>query len=134
MTAAVVRLPDRLVLVVSVYVPGEDPQALRETCDSLRKAVAGVRRDAGAVVEVVIAGDFNRHDQLWGGDHVSLERQGEVMYSVLLAYGFGPIGKQAWQIARYIRDNLLHLLDIEPQRRKQVWKHKPPGPQHPCLH
>jgi hypothetical protein len=29
------------------------------------------------VVEVVIAGDFNRHDQLWGGDNVSLVRQGE---------------------------------------------------------
>src|ERR1700753_3183915 len=73
MTAAVVRLPDRLILVVSVYVPGEDPQALRETCDSLRKAVRDVRRGAGVVVEVVIAGDFNRHDQLWGGDEVSLD-------------------------------------------------------------
>ena len=29
------------------------------------------------VVEVVIVGDFNRHDQLWGGDDVSLVRQGE---------------------------------------------------------
>ena len=76
-TAAVVRLPDRLILVISVYVPGGDLQALQETCDSLRKAVAEVRRDAGAVVELVIAGDFNRHDQLWGGDDVSLGRQGE---------------------------------------------------------
>jgi hypothetical protein len=25
----------------------------------------------------MIMGDFNRHDQLWGGDNVSLERQGE---------------------------------------------------------
>jgi hypothetical protein len=54
-TAAVVRLPDRLILVVSVYVPGGDPQALRETCDSLRKAVRDVRRDAGSVVEVVMS-------------------------------------------------------------------------------
>jgi hypothetical protein len=29
----------------------------------------------GTVVEVVIIGDFNRHDQLWGGDDVSLERR-----------------------------------------------------------
>ncbi|KGO75147.1 Endonuclease/exonuclease/phosphatase [Penicillium italicum] len=36
-----------------------------------------VRRDTGAVVEVMIVGDFNRHDQLWGGDEVSLGRQGE---------------------------------------------------------
>jgi len=26
---------------------------------------------------VILAGDFNRHDQLWGGDDVSAERQGE---------------------------------------------------------
>jgi hypothetical protein len=36
-----------------------------------------MRRDVGTVVEVVIAGDFNRHDQLWGGDDVSLGRQDE---------------------------------------------------------
>ena len=28
-------------------------------------------------MDVIIAGDFNRHDQLWGGEDVSLERQGE---------------------------------------------------------
>jgi hypothetical protein len=66
MTAAVVRLPGRLVLAVSVYVPREDAQALRETCDSLRRAVREVRRDTGTVGEVVIAEYFNPHDQLWG--------------------------------------------------------------------
>ena len=65
MTAAVIRLPERLVLVASVYVPGGDTQALRNTCDNLRKAVIDIRRDANTVVEVVIVGDFNRHDQLW---------------------------------------------------------------------
>jgi hypothetical protein len=28
-------------------------------------------------LEIIIVGDFNRHDQLWGGDDVSLVRQGE---------------------------------------------------------
>ena len=106
MTAAVVRLPDRLILVVSVYVPGEDPQALRETCDSLRKAVRDVRRGAGAVVEVVIAGDFNRHDQLWGGDDVSLERQGEADQIIDLMSDFGLSsllrrGTKTWQGGEY---------------------------------
>jgi hypothetical protein len=63
-TAAVVRLPDRLILVASVYVPGGDPQALRETYNSLREAVRDVSSGAGVVVEVLITGDFNRHDQL----------------------------------------------------------------------
>lgn len=57
--------------------PGIDAQALRDTCDHLRKSIQEARRKAGIVVEVVIVGDFNRHDQLWGGDSVSMERQGE---------------------------------------------------------
>lgn len=77
LTAAVIRLPERLIFMASVYVEGGDTQALRDTCVSLRKAITKVRRDTGAVVEVLIVGDFNRHDQLWGGDDVSLERQGE---------------------------------------------------------
>ncbi|KAJ5264619.1 hypothetical protein N7505_007412 [Penicillium chrysogenum] len=60
-----------------VHALGGDASALDDTCDHLRRAVAKVRRDTGAVVEVVVVGDFNRHDQLWGGDEVSLKRQGE---------------------------------------------------------
>jgi hypothetical protein len=106
MTAAVVRLPDRLILVVSVYVAGGDPQALQETCDRLRQAVRDVRRDAGAVVEVVIAGDFNRHDQLWGGDDVSLERQGEADQIIDLMSDFALSsllrrGTKTWQGGEY---------------------------------
>jgi hypothetical protein len=77
MTAAILRLPDRTVLVVSVYVPRVDSQALRDTCDKLRNIITDVRRSAGIAVDVIISGDFNRHDQLWEGDDVSLVRQGE---------------------------------------------------------
>jgi ribonuclease HI/exonuclease III len=77
MTAAIIRLPERSILVASVYVPGLDAQALRDTCDNLQKIIQEVRRTANAAVELVVVGDFNRHDQLWGGDDVSVERQGE---------------------------------------------------------
>ena len=77
LTAAVIRLPERLNFMASVYVEGGDSSALDGACDHLRKAVAKVRRDTGAVVEVMVVGDFNRHDQLWGGGEVSLGRQGE---------------------------------------------------------
>ncbi|OQE09719.1 hypothetical protein PENFLA_c099G02384 [Penicillium flavigenum] len=77
LTAAVIWLPERLIFMASVYVEGRDASALDDACDHLRKAVAKVRRDTGAVVEVMVVGDFNRHDQLWGGDEVSLGRQGE---------------------------------------------------------
>ncbi|KAJ5085332.1 hypothetical protein N7532_010103 [Penicillium argentinense] len=77
LTAAVIQLPERLIFIASVYVEGGDAAALLETCDHLRKAITKVRQDTGTVVDIMIVGDFNRHDQLWGGEEVSLGRQGE---------------------------------------------------------
>ncbi|KAK2687437.1 hypothetical protein QWA68_014059 [Fusarium oxysporum] len=76
-TAAVIRLPDRLVFTASVYVPGGDAQALQDTCGKLGRAITEVRRRSGRTVDVVITGDFNRHGQMWGGDDTSPARQGE---------------------------------------------------------
>ncbi|KAJ0127742.1 Uncharacterized protein HZ326_29156 [Fusarium oxysporum f. sp. albedinis] len=76
-TAAVVRLPDRLVFTASVYVPRGDAQALQDICAKLRKAIQEVRRRSGEAVDIVVVGDFNRHDQVWGGDDIAVERQGE---------------------------------------------------------
>jgi hypothetical protein len=76
-TAAVIRLPDRVVLVASIYVPGGDIRALTDTCEEIRSVVATTRRRIGTTVDIMIVGDFNRHDQLWGGNDVSWERQGE---------------------------------------------------------
>jgi hypothetical protein len=39
--------------------------------------ILDLRGRTGMVVDVILAGDFNQHDQLWGGDDVSLARQGE---------------------------------------------------------
>lgn len=57
-TAALMLLPERLVLVVSVYIYGVDFEELREACDNVRKVITDSRRDAGGTVDVVIAGDF----------------------------------------------------------------------------
>jgi hypothetical protein len=53
-TAAVVRLPDRLVFTVSVYVPGGDGQALQDICAKLRIAIKEIRRRSGRAVDVVV--------------------------------------------------------------------------------
>ena len=102
MTAAILRLPGRQVLVVSVYVPYADAQALRDSCNNLRKAVRDARQNSGSVVDVIITGDFNRHDQLWGGDEISLERQGEAdpiinMMNELALNSLLPRGTKTWQ-------------------------------------
>jgi hypothetical protein len=62
LTAAVVRLPERLIFMASVYVEGGDASALDDVCDHLRKAILKVRRDTGVVVDIMIIGDFNRYD------------------------------------------------------------------------
>ncbi len=105
-TVAILRLPDRLVLVASVYVPGDDGQALQDTCNNLPKAIQDARHDAGVVVDVVFAGDFNRHDQLWGGDDVALKRQGEADPIIGLMDEFAlssllPRGTKTWHGGDY---------------------------------
>lgn len=77
-TVADIRLPERLVFMASVYVPGGDAQTLRDMCSKLGRAITEVRRSPGRMVDVVITGAFNRHDQMWGGDDITAARQGEV--------------------------------------------------------
>ena len=57
-------------------------------------------------MEVVIRGDFNQHDQLWGGDGVALVRQGEAdqiidMMSDLTLSSLLPRGTKTWQGGQY---------------------------------
>ena len=59
MMAAIIRLPERLILVVSVYVPGVDAQALQDAYNNLQKTIQEVRRKVNTVVELVVVGDFN---------------------------------------------------------------------------
>ena len=77
LTAAVLRLPDRSVLVVAVYVEGNNAEALADTLRKIQQLIQETRNRIGTRVDVILAGDFNRHDQLWGGNDVSLARQGE---------------------------------------------------------
>ena len=77
LTAARIQLQDRAVLVVSVYVEGGDKEALEAAVRELDQIIRRFRNGGGTRTDVILAGDFNRHDQLWGGDDVSPIRQGE---------------------------------------------------------
>ena len=63
-TAVLLRSPDQVVLVVSVYVPGNAAQALNRTVGLLRRTIDEVRKRQGTQTDILLAGDFNRHDQL----------------------------------------------------------------------
>ncbi|KAH7459282.1 hypothetical protein FOMA001_g20100 [Fusarium oxysporum f. sp. matthiolae] len=43
----------------------------------LHTAIAEFRNVSGRRTDVILVGDFNRHDTLWGGDEVTGKRQGE---------------------------------------------------------
>ncbi|KAI6824489.1 hypothetical protein KC343_g180 [Hortaea werneckii] len=118
LTVALLRLQDRSILVASVYVEGSNASALSQTMDLLRQAICSAGHRGGPRLDLVIAGDFNRHDQLWGGDEVLSQRQGEAdpiidfmgewsLESLL------PRGTKTWQDSRYATTIDLMLVSQE---------------------
>jgi hypothetical protein len=83
-TAALLSLPGREVLLFSVYIPCQDTEALGKAVNYIRQATQSVQQRRG-LVEVILAGDFNRHDTLWSGDAVCPRRQGEAEPLIELA-------------------------------------------------
>jgi hypothetical protein len=61
---------ERSVLLASVYVEGGNVAALTGTMSLLNEAIHIAQRRGGPRLDVVVAGDFNRHNKLWGGDEV----------------------------------------------------------------
>ena len=81
-TALLIKTGDRRILVCSIYVATahdaiNDP--LPQLLFAIREALRQVEQvESPHPVEIIVAGDFNRHDQLWGGDQVACSpRQGE---------------------------------------------------------
>ena len=137
MTGALIRFPDRQVLVFSVYVEGRNDQALTATCDNLRRVINDTRRDAGTVVDVVIAGDFNRHDHLWGGDDVRLERQGEAdeIIDLMNEFAFSSLlqrGIKTWQ--RGVHESTIDLVLASEELAGAMVKCTPLGTEHGSDH
>ncbi|KAF4415370.1 reverse transcriptase [Fusarium acutatum] len=102
LTGAILRWPDREVLVVSVYMVGKDEEALRTAMRQLHATIGSFRNSMGKRTDVILAGDFNRHNQLWGGDDVTGRRQGEAGPIIDLMDEHGllsllPRGTKMWE-------------------------------------
>jgi endonuclease/exonuclease/phosphatase (EEP) superfamily protein YafD len=81
--AVILKQGTRSILVVSIYIPNignshePDEQELHSRLQQVQEAITGERND-NPELEVFIAGDFNRHDTIWGGNEVATkQRQGE---------------------------------------------------------
>ena len=102
LTAAILRLPGRTVLVVSVYIEGGDTAELSIARQLIGNLIRETRRKLGDRVDIILAGDFNRHDQLWGGNEIAPARQGEADPIIDLMNEFSllsllPRGTKTWQ-------------------------------------
>jgi hypothetical protein len=73
-TAVITQLHNRKILVISVYVPhkadGNHLETLESRINLINAVVSTQRKLHGSHLDILIAGDFNRHHHLWGGNHV----------------------------------------------------------------
>lgn len=111
-TAVELRIPGARIFVASIYVPCQNQEALARTTELIRKAIAELQARRGAI-EIILAGDFNRHNPLWGGDRVSVQRQGEAEPILALIEELGllsllPRGTKTWQNGE--RESTIDLL------------------------
>jgi exonuclease III len=76
-----IEFKNRKVLLITVYIQAKENQEdieLQEKIGMIQTIVQKIRRQHSSRVELIITGDFNRHDQLWGGSEVAqTSRQGE---------------------------------------------------------
>ena len=78
-TAVRMEVEGRTFVMMSVYIPtvSEGRAAMEERVKAIEEAMAR-QRMVNPAVEFIVGGDFNRHDALWGGNHVAdTTRQGE---------------------------------------------------------
>jgi ribonuclease HI len=82
-TIIILQRANRNILVASIYIPSntrnkeEDEYQLACRMQELQRIIDR-EKSVNPRLEILIAGDFNRHDSLWGGPSVALEqRQGE---------------------------------------------------------
>jgi hypothetical protein len=106
LTVALLYLTDRAVFVVSTYVEPANQEALQQTIIQLQTAIYETQRRVGIRMDIIIVGDFNRHDYLWGGNDVSQARQGEAdglvdLMNDLSLRSLLPRGTKTWQDAKH---------------------------------
>ena len=62
LTTAKIQLPNRMVLMVSVYVEGGSDEALDGAVGELDRLIRRFRGKTGMRTDIILTGDFNRYD------------------------------------------------------------------------
>ncbi|KAJ5543038.1 endonuclease/exonuclease/phosphatase [Penicillium sp. DV-2018c] len=82
LTAISIQREERRPLAISVYVSPEQGRQGLETLETTMRTIGDLctmqTEKWGSNLDILVMGDFNRHDQLWGGDSIATSRrQGE---------------------------------------------------------
>lgn len=127
-TAITLPINNQHLLVVSVYVPPGNglmgSASLQQTTRKIREICEDQQKKYGGRVDILIAGDFNRHDSLWGGDQVAdSPRQGEALPLLELIIELGlesllPRGTITYESGPWKTTIDLTLASIALSRRK----------------
>jgi ribonuclease HI len=92
LTAVLIKIQERTILAISVYIPPIGPAARQDLTlriELIKSTINSATAQYTKEIELIIAGDFNRHDQLWGGDEVATTaRQGEALDAIELLHEF----------------------------------------------
>jgi hypothetical protein len=107
--AVMIKVGGETIVALSVYVgkkTNEEDVKLKNAIENIDKVIQEARQASTEAVEILVTGDFNRHDQLWGGDAVArTPRQGEGtpiidMMAEHDLQGLLPRGTVTWQSSR----------------------------------
>lgn len=76
-TAITIKIPNRIILVISVYIPprvnGHHLEDLTSQLQTIETTITRAKEQYGQQVELIIAGDFNRWHHLWGGNRTIVD-------------------------------------------------------------
>jgi len=102
LTAVVLQLPNRSILITSIYLPGKDAEAQLYGLQLVQQLIEDTQYRVGTRIDVIIAGDFNCHHPLWGGDEVSIEIQDKAdpiidLIGNYMLHSLLPRGTKTWQ-------------------------------------
>jgi hypothetical protein len=77
LTVAVLRLPDRSIIMVSVYMEGSNTEALLDTMEKLRQLIQETCNRIGTQTDVILAGGISTAmTSRGGGDDVPPQEAG----------------------------------------------------------
>jgi exonuclease III len=119
----------RTILVFSVYIPKKnnvEDAELHVRLERVKTLTARIRLATRGLLEIIVTGDFNRHDQLWGGNRVvgsNREGEGEGIIEMMTDLNLQtplPRGIETWFSHDQSQSSTIDLILVTPTLMGEV--------------